>query len=246
MVVSPDSLAIALVGYGGMGKELERLAPQTGCSVAAVFDTERPLTREAGGFDVAIDFSLPGAVVENVRTLAALKKNIVLGTTGWAEHRDEIVALVEEAGIGLVYGSNFSVGMQMFFRIVRAAARLANAHEEYDVFLHEIHHVRKADSPSGTALTLAHLLLEELDRKSELLAETSHGKIAPDVLHVTSARGGEVNGTHTVYLDSLADTIELTHRAKNRSGFALGALSAAKWIAGKKGLYDFSEVFEEV
>lgn len=246
MSETSNTPAVALVGYGSMGKELERLAPQAGCRVAAIFDADRPLTPEAGGFDIAIDFSLPGAVVENVRTLAALKKNIVLGTTGWAEHRDEIERIVTESGIGLVYGSNFSVGMQMFFRIVRAAARLANAHGEYDVFLHEIHHTRKADSPSGTALSLAHLLLDELDRKTGLLTETSHGKIAPEALHVTSARGGEVAGTHIVYLDSVADTIELTHRAKNRSGFALGALHAAKWIAGKKGIYDFSEVFGEV
>jgi len=244
MSITP--LSIALVGYGSMGRELERLAPQTGCRVDAVFDTEHPLDTQAGGFDIAIDFSRPDAVLSTVRMLATLKKNIVLGTTGWAQHKEEIRTLVEEAGIGLVHGSNFSVGVQMFFRIVRAAAKIANAHTDYDAFLHEMHHVRKADSPSGTALTLARILLDELDRKTELLTETSHGKIAPEALHVTSSRGGEIPGTHTVYLDSIADTIELTHRARNRSGFALGALRAAHWIHGKKGMYDFSEVFGEI
>ncbi len=238
-------LSLALVGYGAMGKELERLAAQAHCRVDAVFDADHPIDVQAA-FDVAIDFSLPGAVLHNVRTLAAMKKNIVLGTTGWSEHATEIRRIVQDAGVGLIYGSNFSVGVQMFFRIVRAAARLANAHEDYDVFMHELHHTRKADSPSGTALTLAHILLDELDRKTDLLGETSHGKIVPGALHVSSTRGGEIPGTHTVYIDSIADTIELTHRARNRSGFALGALRAAHWIHGKTGVYDFSEVFEEI
>lgn len=229
-----------------MGRELEALATRAQCRVVAIFDEERPLTEEAKGFDVAIDFSLPNAVLHNVQRLAGLRKNIVLGTTGWGTVAAEVRAIVEQAGIGLVYGSNFSIGMQMFVRIVRAAARLANAHADYDVFLHEIHHTRKADSPSGTALTLADVVLHEVDRKTELLTETSHGRIAPEALHVSSSRGGEIAGTHTVALDSIADTIELTHRAKNRSGFALGALRAAHWIHGKTGMHDFSDVFEQV
>lgn len=241
-----NTLPIALVGYGGMGRELEALAARAHCRVTAIFNEEHPLTAAATGFDVAIDFSLPNAVLHNVHTLASLQKDIVLGTTGWGASAGEVHAIVEQAGIGLVYGSNFSIGMQMFLRVVRAAARLANAHADYDAFLHEIHHTRKADSPSGTALTLADVLLHELERKTELLTETSHGRIAPEALHVTSARGGEIAGTHTVTLDSIADTIELTHRAKNRSGFALGALRAAHWIRGKTGMYDFSDVFEQV
>lgn len=239
-------LSVALVGYGAMGRELERLAPQSGCRVDAVFDEQRPLHAEHQNFDVAIDFSLPSAVLGNVRTLAAMKKNIVLGTTGWTDHAEEIRRVVDDAGVGLVYGSNFSVGVQMFFRIVRAAARLAHAHPDYDVFMHELHHVRKADSPSGTALTLAQVLVDEVGRKKDVLVETSHGKITPTALHVSSTRGGDIPGTHTVYLDSVADTIELTHRARNRSGFALGALRAAHWIHGKIGFFDFSDIFDEL
>lgn len=238
---------IALVGYGSMGKELERLAPAKNCEVVAKYDIDRPLTAMANfDFDVAIDFSIPKAVVNNVELLAKREKNIVIGTTGWSTEKTAVERIVSAAGIGAVYGSNFSVGMQIFFRIVERAADLIDEVPDYDVMLHELHHRRKADAPSGTALSLADIILKNISRKKENLVETSHGIISPDKLHVTSTRGGEIAGTHTVYMDSAADTIELTHRAKNRSGFALGALSAARWIAGKKGLYDFREVFEEV
>lgn len=245
---SPSApVRIALVGYGSMGKELERLAPQYGCQVIQIFTGKRPLSGTQApdlDFDVAIDFSLPVSVLENTRFLAEQGKNIVLGTTGWMQHKDSLAAIVQKSGIGLVWGTNFSVGVQIFSHLVRAAAEFAHRFEEYDVALHELHHTRKLDSPSGTALSLAALVQEALPRKSVLLPDTSHGRIAKEALHVSSTRVGETPGTHTLYLDSLPDTIEITHRARNRSGFAIGALRTARWLNnGHQGMMEFGEVF---
>lgn len=246
-MLSMNQLAIALIGYGSMGKELERLAPQYGCSVQQICTSDRPLTSlhaQDWNFDVAIDFSKPSVVLANMRLCAAHKKNIIIGTTGWSDNFAEIETLVAEANIGVVWGANFSVGVLMFMRIVEAAATLANRYEEYDTALHELHHHRKLDSPSGTALALGEILLKQSERKSTFLKETSHGRIAKDALHLTSTRIGEITGTHTVYFDSSADTIELTHRARNRSGFAIGALRAARWVAGKQGFFDVRDIVE--
>jgi len=238
---------VALIGNGSMGKEISRIAVDRDIRISHIFDESNPLSLSSPtDFDVAIDFSTPSAVLSTIQTACELRKNVVIGTTGWLQHLPEIKQLVDKYSIGVVYGSNFSIGMQMFFRIVRQAARLVNSTSEYDVFMQEIHHKRKIDSPSGTALTLGDIILEEVDRKSACYTETSHGKISPDDFHISSVRGGEVTGTHSIMIDSTADTIELTHRAKNRSGFASGALVAAEWIWQKQGLYDFTEHFETI
>jgi len=237
-------MKIALLGYGAMGKEIDRIALERGHEISGRFDIETPASNTTLNGDVAIDFSSAGAVSYNTQLCAECGINLVIGTTGWNSERENIETIVTNTGIGIVYGSNFSVGMQLFFRIVERAAELVNGTPEYDVLLHELHHHRKADSPSGTALSLADIVLQNVTRKQSVLPETSHGRIAPDVLHVTSSRIGEITGTHTLYMDSLADTIELTHRAKNRSGFALGAVLAAEWIAGKNGFHDFTDIFE--
>jgi 4-hydroxy-tetrahydrodipicolinate reductase len=249
MDTTSTPVRIALVGYGSMGKELERLAPQYACTVEQIFTSKRPLSRIQASdmnFDVAIDFSLPGNVLDNVRFLAEHGKSVVLGTTGWMQHKDTLAAIVRESRIGLVWGTNFSVGVQIFSHLVRAAAEFAQRFDDYDVALHELHHTRKLDSPSGTALSLAALVQEALPRKTTLLPNTSHGRIAPEALHVSSTRLGETPGTHTFYLDSLPDTIELTHRARNRSGFAIGALRTARWLQDKQGMMEFSEVFPQL
>lgn len=238
---------IALIGNGSMGKEISRIAAERGFTITRIFDESSPLDASSPtDFDVAIDFSTPNAVLSNIQAICALRKNVVIGTTGWLEHLPAIKQLVEKHSIGVVYGSNFSIGMQMFFRIVRQAARLVNSAPEYDIFMQEIHHKRKLDSPSGTALSLGDIVLKEVDWKSSIYTETSHGKISPDDFHISSVRGGEVTGTHSIMIDSSADTIELTHRAKNRSGFASGALVAAEWIWKRQGVYDFTEQFENI
>lgn len=238
---------IALLGYGAMGRELERLAPQQGCEVVAIFDEEHPLTLSAPTtFDVAIDFSQPSAVEQNVRTMCVLGKPIVIGTTGWDDVRSEIERCCHEHGVGMIYGSNFSVGVQIFYHLVREASFYAEKQPDYDIMLHEWHHKRKKDSPSGTALKAASIIVEEVTRKNHLVIDAQQQPIAPDALHVTSTRGGEIVGTHHMILDSVFDSIEITHRAKNRSGFAIGALMAAKWISDKHGVFDFTAMFTDI
>jgi 4-hydroxy-tetrahydrodipicolinate reductase len=258
--MTPNPLRIALVGYGAMGKEIEHLAGAYGCEVTQTYTSARPLVYERistgaaaelgadFGFDVAIDFSAPSAVADNVRTLAALGKSVVIGTTGW-QHTPSTETMrsnVLEASTGAVWSANFSVGVQMFMQIVRSAATLLEAQPDYDVALHELHHRRKLDSPSGTATALAAIIEQAISRKTNILSDTAHGRIAPEALHNTSTRVGAVPGTHTVYLDSAADSIELIHRARNRSGFAIGALRAARWLHGKQGWFDFADVFGEL
>ncbi len=238
---------IAVIGYGAMGRELERLAPSVGCDVTRIFTEERPV--RVGGpdeFDVAIDFTEPRSVVDNVRTLAAMGRNVVIGTTGWYDRMPEVRSIVTSSGIGCVWGSNFSVGVQMFLRIVRAASMLAHETPEYDVMVHEWHHRRKKDSPSGTAISIANVIIDEMDRKNHITAEAQHEPIDPSALHVSSTRGGEIVGRHVVTLDSAFDSIELVHNAKDRSGFAHGALLAAAWVAGRTGFHDFTDIFPEI
>jgi 4-hydroxy-tetrahydrodipicolinate reductase len=238
---------IALIGYGSMGKMLESLAKDNGYIITDIFEINQPINSTRNyDFDVALDFSFPNSVVENIKVLCELNKNVVVGTTGWDSKFNEVKELVENSGNGLIYGSNFSIGMQLFFNIINNISKVLNNVDGYDIFLSEIHHKRKKDSPSGTALSLGKIVLENYNKKTTIQTETLHQAIKSEELHITSTRGGEVFGTHTVYLDSIADTIEITHRARNRIGLALGALEAAKFIHNKKGFYNFQEVIKEM
>lgn len=237
-------LKIALVGYGSMGKEIEKLTQDKDIQITDIFDIDNPI--KDGDYSVAIEFTQPDSVMQNIEKLANLKKNIVLGTTGWYGEEYLIKEIVKANDIGLVWASNFSIGMQLFFQIIEHASKLINSIEDYDIFMHEFHHKRKKDSPSGTAETISQILLNNINRKKKAQYKTSERKINPEQLHVTSTRGGEVPGTHSVYLDSIADTIELTHRARNRSGFALGAIKAAELIDGKKGFFKFDDLLQEI
>ncbi|HUL43987.1 MAG TPA: 4-hydroxy-tetrahydrodipicolinate reductase [Bacteroidota bacterium] len=239
---------IALIGYGNMGKEVEQAARSRGFTIAKTFTLENNL-RGIGitpgildEVDVCIDFSVPSAVVNNIATVAACGKNIVVGTTGWYDKMEEVKQLVTKYKIGLVYSPNFSLGMNIFYHIVKSAASAFDPFDVYDVAVQEIHHRKKSDSPSGTALALSQIILRQIRRKKEVLHETAHGEIKPEQLQVTSTRVGNVVGTHSVVFDSEADSIELKHVAKNRRGFAFGALIAAEWIKGKHGLYTMNDV----
>ena len=231
-----------------MGQEVTRLAPQKGHRIISTFDRGRALSEAAPdqGIDVFIDFSQPGAVMDHVRMLAPGEAALVIGTTGWYEQLDEIRKLVLASGMSVVYAPNFSLGVSVFLRIVEAAGRLFDELVDYDLFVHETHHRGKVDSPSGTALALADILLKTVARKSELRPGDTPGPVAPQQLQVASSRGGSIPGIHSVFFDSLSDTIELKHVARNRSGFALGALLAAEWIQGKKGFFTFNDVLEDV
>jgi 4-hydroxy-tetrahydrodipicolinate reductase len=234
-------MKIALIGFGKMGREIDSIAREQGDTIARVFDSRHAVRPEAlADVDMCIEFSSPDAVVQNIRAAIEAKKDIIVGTTGWADHLPEIRGAVKDSG--LLYSANFSLGMNIFFRIVKRAAELMNQAQEYDPFVQEIHHRQKVDSPSGTALTLGRILLDRIDRKKELLTRPPDGKIAPEALHISSTRAGLVAGTHMIGFDSDADFIELRHVAKSRRGFALGALTAARWLRGRKGVYTMDDV----
>jgi 4-hydroxy-tetrahydrodipicolinate reductase len=237
-------MKIALIGYGKMGKEIEQHARQKNIDIAGIFNRSQTATKEAlQKADVCIDFSVSTAVLENVTLCAEAGKPVVLGTTGWLNQLNPIKKIVEAHRIGLIYASNFSIGVNLFFQMVDQASTLINGFPDYDIFVHEFHHNQKTDSPSGTALSLAKIITEKVSRKKKILTDKSEGKIASEKLHVTSTRIGSVPGTHWVGFDSLNDSIELKHTARTRAGFALGALYAAEWIVGKKGLFTMQDIF---
>jgi len=229
-------MKIAIIGYGKMGRLVDQVATARGHEVVARFDIDNNergegLTAESlTGVEAAIEFSAPDAVVNNLRRLMALGVPAVVGTTGWYEHLDEVKRLVEERGGALVYGANFSVGMNLFFRVARYAAELFSRFEEYDPFLVEHHHKFKKDAPSGTALVIERLMRE------------SYGDRTPEAV---SIRAGYAPGTHEVGFDSEADTVMLTHTARSRQGFAAGAVFAAEQIVGRRGVYEFSQLLFE-
>ena len=242
---------IALIGHGKMGKEVEAAAHGRSSCVKQVFTSKNNLqgvgiTKQSlKDVDVCIDFSSPGAVVDNVEAAANAGKNIVVGTTGWYDKLDEVKQIVKTKKVGLLYSSNFSLGMNIFYQIVSSSAHVLDKFEGYDAAITEVHHRGKADSPSGTALTLGQVLLQQFHRKKDVLHETPHAAVRPEQLQITSTRVGHVTGMHRVIFDSDADCIELVHTAKNRSGFALGALIAAEWLKGKKGVFTMKDVLTQ-
>lgn len=187
--------------------------------------------------DVCIDFTHPESALENIKKSATLGKNIVVGTTGWYDGLDEARKIVMENGVGLLYSPNFSLGVALFLEIISEAAALIAPFQTYDVGGFEIHHSQKADSPSGTARAIADRLLSKIPSKKKAQFTLREGLGKQDELHFASARFGYNPGTHSVIFDSPADTITLTHAARNREGFAEGALKAAEWLQNKKGFY---------
>jgi len=234
-------MKIALIGYGKMGREIEAAAKAQGETIACVFDSKNRVTPDAlREVDVCIEFSTPLSAPANILAAVDAGKDVVVGTTGWQHELPGLRQRVQDSG--LLHSANFSLGMNIFQRIVARAAELVQNAGDYDPFIHEAHHRQKADSPSGTALTLADIVLARLERKTQVLSETAHGRIDPASLHVSSTRAGYITGTHTVGFDSEADLIELKHMARNRRGFALGALVAARWLRGRKGIYTMEDV----
>ncbi len=244
-------MKIALVGYGRMGRAVERAAEARGHEVVARIDLEdnregRGITAKTlNGADVAIEFSVPEAAPANIVALAACGVDTVTGTTGWYDRLEEVRAAVASAGSGLIYAPNFSLGMQLFFRLVQLAGRLSDALEGYDAHILEAHHRHKKDHPSGTARRLAEILLAELSGKTRWELALPDGPIDPSVLQVTAVRAGEIAGTHTVGLEGPDDRIELRHEASGRAGFARGAVAAAEWIRGRSGLFTLDDMLAE-
>ncbi|HAK68688.1 MAG TPA: 4-hydroxy-tetrahydrodipicolinate reductase [Treponema sp.] len=259
-------MKIALVGYGKMGHMLEQTALGLGHEVVATVDSFAKDASfkvpqddgnavadavEKSGAEGIIEFTSPASVIGNIKALLPLKLPLVVGTTGWNDKMGEIESLASKTGGTVMHSANFSIGVNMFYRIVEEAAKLVDNFSEYDAAVWEMHHNQKADSPSGTAIDIAKRVLSGLKRKTELVTDAFHGKPEPRQLHVSSTRCGTVPGTHKVFFDSAADTIELTHTARSRQGFASGAVHALENLksfldSGKLQpgrLYGMSDVF---
>src|SRR5438552_17846559 len=229
-------MKIALIGYGAMGQLVGRLALEQGHDIALTLDVEdadrsiADIAKALRGCDVAIDFSIADTVPKNVEACALAGVPIVVGTTGWLAHLPEVQRAVTAHDGALIYGANFSVGVQVFYRIAARAAELFRDLESYDGFIEEAHHTRKRDAPSGTAVQLHKIVAKELGHE----------------VPVAWTRAGYVPGTHRICFDSAADQISISHVARSREGFAAGALVAAKWIVDRKGVFEFSEVFDDI
>jgi 4-hydroxy-tetrahydrodipicolinate reductase len=244
---------IALIGYGKMGQEVEKIALGRGHTLAAKIDPAAggkalpEISAESmASAAVAIEFSHPEAALDNIRKVTALGKPLVVGTTGWYAHLPDVRTWVAEKGTALVYAPNFSLGVNLFYLIVEKAAALFNPFEAYDVALTETHHRHKVDSPSGTAKKMAEIILKNFSRKKKIISESLDRAIAPEELHLVSMRTGEFPGTHSVFFDSLADTIEMTHTARSRAGLALGAVLAAEWVEKRRGVFTFDQVLQDL
>jgi 4-hydroxy-tetrahydrodipicolinate reductase len=227
-------MRLLLVGYGKMGRIVERLAPDYGFDVVGRLDD----TNNIGGAgipsapdaDVAVDFSVPSAVAENLPRLASRRMNVVIGTTGWQEHEPTLRRMAADAGIGVVAASNFSLGVALFQNLAEQAAKMFAPYPEYGAWIHEIHHSAKKDAPSGTAVTLR-----------EAMQSSGYTR----TIDVASSRAGSVPGVHTIGFDGPFETITMTHTNRDRAAFAQGALQAAKWVHGRSGWFGIKDVLRE-
>ena len=221
-------MRILLVGYGKMGRLIEELAPAHGCEVAGRIDVDASDWTVPA--DVAVDFSTADALRANFTRYAERQLPAVIGTTGWSSQEADLRRKAERAGLGVVAAANFSIGVNLFQLMVAEAARLMAAHTQFDAWIHEAHHAAKIDAPSGTAM---------------LLRDAMVGAAYDRPIDVSSTRAGAIPGIHTIGFDGASDTIELTHRARDRRGFAAGALLAARWVQGRRGWYSMADVLAD-
>ena len=237
-------MKIALIGYGKMGHEIEKIALQRGHEIVCTIDineNDKFSSPEFKSADVAIEFTSPDSALQNYRNAFAANIPVVSGTTGWLEHLGEIKQACETDGKTFFYTSNFSLGVNIFFALNNYLAKIMNQFPDYDVRMEETHHIHKLDAPSGTAITLAEGILDNLDRKkSWLLNETKN----ENELQIKAFREGEAPGLHTVIYESEADSIRITHDAKSRKGFALGAVLAAEFTKDKKGFLGMKDMLK--
>ena len=250
-------MKIALIGYGKMGKEIERIAVERGHEIVSIIDIDNSCDIESEAFataDAAIEFTAPGVAYENCKRAMAAGVKVVSGSTGWMQqHGEEMKALCENEGKTLFWSSNFSLGVAIFSAVNRYLAKIMNSYSGYSVEMTETHHIHKLDAPSGTAITLAEGILAELDRKSSWTmgdltnpdgSVTEAPAEAAEQLRINAIRRDEVPGIHTIRYDSVADSITITHDAKNRSGFALGAVLAAEFVKDNNGFLGMKDLFK--
>jgi len=245
-------MKIVLLGYGKMGQLIEKFAQKRGHEVVLIVDQHNRETLVAADIqdaDVAIDFSIPSGALANISLCFEASVPLVVGTTGWYDHLEEVKEICLADNQSLLYGSNFSIGVNIFFHINRMLSKAIQPYHQYDVQVEEIHHVHKLDAPSGTAITIAEGILDNSDTKSQWvndLVDNGSSELIPkpNELLIESLRIEEVPGTHTVLYSSEVDQIEFKHTAHSREGFALGAVIAAEWLQGRKGFYQVTEMFD--
>lgn len=231
-------MKIALIGYGKMGKTIEQLALKKGHTI--VYTSNNNIKQGSlNKADVAIEFSTPEAAVYNIKNCFTQGIPVVCGTTGWLEHYDEVLSFCEKSNGSFIYASNFSVGVNLFFNLNEYLAKLMQPWQDYTPNIEEIHHLEKKDAPSGTAISLAQGILKNTTLNNWVL-----NKEEVNSLTIKAIREGDVKGTHHIYYNSPIDTIKITHEAKNRDGFALGAILAAEWLQNKKGVYSMKDVLQ--
>lgn len=235
---------IALIGYGKMGHEIEKIALQRGHNIVSIIDMNNLEEFNSPAFksaDVAIEFSTPDSAIQNYRKCFEVGVAVVAGTTGWLEHLDEVKRACAEQGQTFFYASNYSLGVNIFFALNKYLAKIMNSYPSYDVKMEEVHHIHKLDAPSGTAITLAEDLIKEVDRKERWSLEVEEKQTD---LPIHCIREGEVPGIHEIIYESEADIISIKHDAKSRVGFALGAVLAAEFTNGKKGFLGMGDMLK--
>ncbi len=235
-------MKIAILGYGKMGREVERTARERNHEISLIIDisnTPDLTEKNLSAVDVAIDFSTPDSAYQNILTCFQTNTPIVCGTTGWLDKFDKVKNMCKEKGHAFFYASNFSLGVNIFFNLNKYLARIMNNFNEYDCSVEEIHHIHKLDAPSGTAITLSRDLIDLIDRKSRWELNQASDN---ESIKITAIREDEVPGTHIIAYDSAVDSIEIKHVSKNRKGLALGAVLAAEFLCGKKGYYTMSDL----
>ncbi len=243
-------MKIALLGYGKMGKEIEQQALARKHKIVLIVDENNATTytlEELAKADVAIEFSTPASAFGNILKCFEANVPIVVGTTGWLDKLNEVKKICGEKKQSLFYASNYSIGVNVFFEINKKLAQIMNMQPQYDVRMEEIHHTQKLDAPSGTAISLANDLIEKMERKNKWVCETVSDTLVsakPEEVLITALREEHVPGTHTVSYNSEVDCIEIKHTAHSRKGFASGAVIAAEWIVGKKGIFGMQDILK--
>ncbi|HED24639.1 MAG TPA: 4-hydroxy-tetrahydrodipicolinate reductase [Firmicutes bacterium] len=247
-------MRIGIAGFGKMGSLIRETALARGHLVPAVIDpwsdarevTGKKFTAKTLPLDVIIDFTSPQAILDNIKRYGELNIPAVIGTTGWYEKMSQAARIVEKSGIGLIWSGNFSLGVNIFFRLIEKTAAIMNGFPEYDVLVQELHHNQKADSPSGTARMIGDILIDRLDRKKAMVTGMPSRSLENYELHLASGRGGFIPGQHAVLFDSEVDTITLEHTARSRLGFAEGAVMAAEWIKDRHGFYNINDLMDSI
>ena len=238
-------MKIAHIGLGGMGKTVLNIAGNRDHEAVAQINKDDIF--DLKDCDIAIECTVPQAFFPNLEKILKAKKNVLVITTGWYDDMEKIKKMVEEADIKFMWSANYSIGVNIYYKIIESASKLINKAEEYDVWGTEIHHKNKVDSPSGTAKILENILLENIHRKTKVVEDKLDRKIADNEIHFSSTRGGLVNFGHTIGFDSEADCIKIEHFARNRDGYALGAVKCAEWLNTQKpGFYSMEDYLSEI